>query len=95
MLKMQDYVPKPEQALAFHKIYTEEMTNIHFGQGWDIHWHNEKNFLPSTAQYYQMVENKTSCLPRMTCRMIAELTNQDAEKTKKIVQFINMMGASF
>ena len=42
-----------------------------------------------------MVENKTSCLPRMTLRLISELTEQDEEKKVKIIKFINMMGAAF
>ena len=71
------------------------MQAIHVGQGWDIYWHNQKNTLPSNAQYYQMVENKTSCLPRMTSRIIAELTGQDEETKAKIIRFVNMMGASF
>ena len=72
------------------------MARIHFGQAWDIHWHNQKNTkVPSEAQYYQMVENKTSCLPRMVLRLIAELTNQDEVKKVKIIKFMNMLGAAF
>jgi geranylgeranyl pyrophosphate synthase len=56
------------------------MTAIHFGQAWDIHWHNQKNKVPTTSQYFQMVENKTSVLPRLCLRSIAALTNQDQEK---------------
>ena len=95
MLQVQNYIPKPEQALALQRIYNEEMAAIHFGQGWDIYWHSQKNSLPSQAQYFQMVENKTACLPRMTLRMISELTGQDADTTKKIIHFVNMMGAAF
>ena len=74
MLKINDYVEDPQKALALHRVFSEEMAAIHFGQGWDIYWHNQEFALPSAAQYYQMVENKTSCLPRMTLRMIGEMT---------------------
>ena len=74
MLKLQDYVEDPVKALALHRVFSEEMAAIHFGQGWDIYWHSQANALPTEAQYYQMVENKTSCLPRMTLRMIGEMT---------------------
>lgn len=79
MLKLNNYVTNQEHQRAMQNIYIEEMAAIHFGQGWDIYWHNQKDFLPSPAQYYQMVENKTSCLPRMTSRMIGELTGQNEE----------------
>jgi len=42
-----------------------------------------------------MVENKTSCLPRMTARMLMEMTEQNAETQLAVVRFINMMGAAF
>ena len=71
------------------------MTRIHFGQAWDIYWHNQKKTVPSEPQYYQMVENKTSCLPRMVLRLIAELTGQDEATKVKIIKFINMLGAAF
>lgn len=29
-----------QQKLRFAKIYAEEMTQLHLGQGWDILWHN-------------------------------------------------------
>ena len=76
MTQLHNYVDNAEMALNLHRIYLEEMTAIHFGQGWDIQWHKSDK-LPSQAQYYQMVENKTSCLPRLTARFLGELTNQD------------------
>lgn len=42
-----------------------------------------------------MVENKTSVLPRMTLRFLAELTNQDDETKLKLIRFVNLMGAAF
>lgn len=78
--KLGNYVSDPVKALAMYQAYSEEMTAIHFGQGWDIHWHSQKKTVPSQAQYFQMVENKSSCLPRMTSRFICSLTDQDAEK---------------
>lgn len=42
-----------------------------------------------------MVENKTSCLPRMCLRHIAQLTDTDAEMTERLVKFTNSLGAAF
>jgi geranylgeranyl pyrophosphate synthase len=71
------------------------MTNIHAGQGWDIHWHNKKNYVPRESQYFHMVENKTGVLPRLLLRMICELTSQDKETSDKVVSFMNKLGSVF
>jgi len=42
-----------------------------------------------------MVENKTSVLPRMCLRMIAEQTGQNQEMKIKLIKFINALGAAF
>jgi geranylgeranyl pyrophosphate synthase len=75
MTKLDTFVFNEQHKSAMHKIFLEEMLNIHFGQAWDIYWHNQKGKVPTQAQYLQMVENKTSVLPRMCLRMIAEQTN--------------------
>ena len=31
------------------KIYSEEMAAIHFGQAWDIYWHNQKKKVPTSS----------------------------------------------
>jgi geranylgeranyl pyrophosphate synthase len=40
--KVNHYIKNPQTVQDFHQIYSEEMMNIHFGQNWDIHWHNGK-----------------------------------------------------
>ena len=40
ILKVNEYITNQKTLADFHKIYSEEMMNIHFGQNWDIHWHN-------------------------------------------------------
>lgn len=51
--------------------------------------------MPTEAQYFQMVENKTSVLPRLCLRYIAEMTDQNEEMRQKVVEFVNAMGAAF
>ncbi len=67
--------------LALHRIFSQELQCLHVGQGWDIQWHNRKGRVPTEAHYFHMVENKTSVLPRMCLRFIAELTERDPETT--------------
>lgn len=42
-----------------------------------------------------MVENKTSCLPRLCLRFISQLTERDPELTTKLIRFTNSLGAAF
>ena len=42
-----------------------------------------------------MVENKTSVLPRVCLRMIAEQTGQSDELKRELIKFINALGAAF
>ena len=61
------------QKLEFAKIYFEEMVQIHFGQGWDILWHNNNKIegdYPTVEQYLQMTAHKTGVLPRLVARLV-------------------------
>jgi geranylgeranyl pyrophosphate synthase len=49
MNRLDDFIPK-KHFMAFDRIYFTEMRNIHFGQNWDIHWHNGNKF-PTINQY--------------------------------------------
>jgi geranylgeranyl pyrophosphate synthase len=40
ILKLNHFVGCPWTRMALIQIYGEEMNNIHFGQNWDICWHN-------------------------------------------------------
>jgi len=92
--KLTDFIPE-KHAIRCFNIYGQEMQNLHTGQCWDIQWHNMKDRVPTETQYFHMVENKTSVLPRMCVRMICELTGQDEETTKQLTLFSNALGAAF
>jgi hypothetical protein len=47
---MKTYIKDKDKQQKFQDIYQEEMFNIHFGQNWDIHWHNGKK-MPTEKQY--------------------------------------------
>ena len=40
ILKVNEFIKNEKTVSDFYRIYSEEMMNIHFGQNWDIHWHN-------------------------------------------------------
>ena len=50
MTKLSDFVKDDAKKLQIYEIYQQEMLNIHFGQNWDIHWHNGKK-MPTEEQY--------------------------------------------
>ena len=76
------------------------MLNIHFGQNWDICWHNGSSHMPTEQQYLDMVINKTSVLPRMCIRIIGAIMNEGNDKeinfpTEDMVKYIETLGAAF
>jgi geranylgeranyl pyrophosphate synthase len=42
MMRINDFIKDKDIQLKCMNVYLQEMTNIHVGQGWDIHWHNGK-----------------------------------------------------
>jgi geranylgeranyl pyrophosphate synthase len=57
--------------------------------------------MPSEEQYFDMVINKTSVLPRMSSRMIGAIVEHkykahfDGVLTANMVEFIEKLGAAF
>jgi geranylgeranyl pyrophosphate synthase len=47
MSKLDRFVIDERLQYKMHKIFVEELTNIHFGQAWDIYWHNSKGKVPT------------------------------------------------
>ena len=74
-----------------YKTCCEETANLHFGQNWDIHWHNGHK-MPSEEQYLHMIINKTSVLPRLCVRLIARIMEEDCTE---MVYYVEQLGAAF
>lgn len=51
------------------EIYTEELMNLHRGQGMDLFWRDTLT-CPSEADYLEMVHNKTGGLFRLAIKMM-------------------------
>ncbi|KAH8897627.1 geranylgeranyl diphosphate synthase [Thozetella sp. PMI_491] len=54
--------------LAF-SIYTEELVNLHRGQGLELHW-RETVCCPTEHEYIKMIQNKTGGLFRLAIRLM-------------------------
>ncbi|CAN8103574.1 unnamed protein product [Discula destructiva] len=85
----QQELPKLGDPRAFD-IFTEEMLNLHRGQGMDLYW-RDTLICPSEEEYLTMVQNKTGGLFRVAIRlmMIAKETDLD------YVPLVNLLGAIF
>lgn len=53
--------------LMLYQYYAENMRRLHFGQGFDILWHNSA-IVPDPAEYEQMCRFKTGALARMAAQ---------------------------
>jgi geranylgeranyl diphosphate synthase, type III len=51
------------------EIFTEELLNLHRGQGMDIYW-RDASICPTEEEYFQMVCNKTGGLFRLAVRLM-------------------------
>jgi geranylgeranyl pyrophosphate synthase len=92
IMKIDEFI-KDDDALKFYMYKTccEETANLHFGQNWDIHWHNGHK-MPSEEQYLHMIINKTSVLPRLCVRLIARIMEEDPAE---MVYYVEQLGAAF
>ena len=92
IMKIDEFI-KDDDALKFqmYKTCCEETANLHFGQNWDIHWHNGK-LMPTEEQYLHMIINKTSVLPRLCVRLIAQIMKEDATE---MINYVEQLGAAF
>lgn len=54
---------------ALITIFTEELLNLHRGQGMDLYWRDSLT-CPSEADYLEMVGNKTGGLFRLAIKLM-------------------------
>ena len=54
---------------ALVNIFTEELCNLHRGQGMDLYWRDTLT-CPTEPEYLQMVGNKTGGLFRLTIKLM-------------------------
>ncbi|CZR53293.1 probable farnesyltranstransferase (al-3) [Phialocephala subalpina] len=71
-------------------IYTEELLNLHRGQGMDLFWRDTLT-CPSEDDYLEMVGNKTGGLFRLAIKLM----QAESGKLKDCVPLVNLMGIIF
>ena len=55
--------------LAAYRYYNESMTRLHIGQGLDILWHRDKDYIPALDEYMTMCSFKTGALSQLSGRL--------------------------
>ncbi|KAK5732047.1 geranylgeranyl pyrophosphate synthetase [Elasticomyces elasticus] len=78
---------KPLDAL---QIFTDELVNLHRGQGMDILW-REQSVVPTEEQYLQMVANKTGGLFRLGVRLL----ERHSKTNRSFVPLADVLGTLF
>lgn len=71
-------------------IFSEEMLNLHRGQGMDLYWRDTLT-CPTEAQYLEMVSHKTGGLFRLAVKLMQECSQTDCDFT----ELVNLFGAYF
>jgi geranylgeranyl pyrophosphate synthase len=86
-----------ETMLSAYEAYSQELINIHLGQGMDISWHrgwaNADHI--SENQYLQMCALKTGTLARLSARLAAIFCGVEVELTSKLGKLAECLGIGF
>ncbi|RYO80291.1 hypothetical protein DL766_006639 [Monosporascus sp. MC13-8B] len=85
----QQELPKLGNPRAF-EIFTEELLNLHRGQGMDIYWRETSN-CPTEEEYFAMVSNKTGGLFRLAVKLMQLVS----ESGRDYIPLVNMLGVIF
>ncbi|KAG7896438.1 hypothetical protein KL935_004364 [Ogataea polymorpha] len=91
MRLLTDAIENEDKRLAAQNIFLDEMTNLHRGQGLDLHW-RENNECPSEKEYVNMVMNKTGGLFRLSAKLMNLLADQPCDK---LIALSNMLGVIY
>lgn len=81
--------------VKLYELLVQTLTNLHVGQGMDIHWGKENTCAVSTEQYLQMCAYKTGALLGIAIKTGAILANAPDEKIEKLGKIAEAMGIAF
>jgi len=85
----------PETLIACYEVYSQEMMNLHFGQGMDIWWHSGKGKDPNINGYLQMCAFKTGTLARLSAKIAALVCGASGAAVDAIGRFAEAIGVAF
>ncbi|CAI2180418.1 2484_t:CDS:2 [Funneliformis geosporum] len=71
-------------------IYTEELLNLHRGQGMELYWRDTLT-CPSEKDFIEMVSNKTGGLLRLAVKLMQEASSSNED----YIELVNLVGIHF
>ncbi len=81
--------------LAAYRYYNESMTRLHIGQGLDILWHRDKEYIPSSDEYMTMCSFKTGALSQLSGRLGVRAGGGSEEAASSMGKACRQMGVGF
>lgn len=81
--------------LAAYRYYNESMANLHIGQGLDILWHRDKDYIPSLDEYLTMCSFKTGGLSQLAGRLGVRSGGGSEETAFTVGKACQQMGVGF
>ena len=86
---------KDEIKLAAYRYYNDSMTHLHIGQGLDILWHRDKDYIPSEDDYMTMCSFKTGALSQLSGRLGVRAGGGSEETALAMGKACQQMGVGF
>jgi len=77
-----------------YELFSQELLNLHLGQGLDIHWH-KGGVNPNVQEYLQMCSNKTGVLARLSARLTSLISGAGPDFINHIGRFAEAIGVAF
>jgi len=81
--------------LLLYRYYLQAMRRLHMGQGLDIMWHNNHEFIPDEKEYIQMCCFKTGSLSRFAAEAGITAAGGDSSEAAEIGMACEEMGVGF
>ncbi len=86
-------IPQEKKAKIYELIF-EKMLELHFGQGMDIFWHKNPQFV-SEEDYFKMARAKTGVLSSLAGKLGVILGDGSKSQEKVVENFGKELGVSF
>ena len=81
--------------LLVYRFYLEAMEHLHYGQGLDILWHQDPDWIPDVNEYIQMCNQKSGSLSGLATGIGAALSALSEAQMRALHQFGKELGVCF
>jgi geranylgeranyl diphosphate synthase, type I len=84
-----------EKKYRLYSAYSQAMRRLHCGQGMDIQWHNNHDYIPTVEEYFQMTRFKTGCLSSLAAKLAVIEAGCDEKFEELVGQIWEDIGVGF